>query len=375
MKAAFHRSGAHKLPGKMGELREDAVCVFLNEWLPRRFRALTNVLPVHKGNHELNRELDLVVLDELEGFRLPLDPEGSVSLVAWDDISLHCEVKSVLSQSEYEQACAAASACKDFAHETGTNSPLSILFAFDAKANWAVNYLENDVLTGCTNTPFDAIFILGRGAYYSGRMLRLSQQVLRGLSLEMRDSDGSAATEEIISDITHSAETPPFQTIADGSDADTLFALMAFVAHAVDGDNEKRVSDELIMAARRATYHPVHALVPAAEAWEIVAVTRWADLKEDKEAVTKLKKIRKYHQRDWARLLCMRFGLEVLEHEETTTLPFGGYIAVPLANGLAAALPGLPNIQPGTSRVEAIKFAVSALKLDELAVADFDGAL
>jgi hypothetical protein len=257
LRAVFQRSGAHKLPGKMGELREDAVCAFINEWLPRRFRAVSNVLTVHQGNHELNRELDLVVFDQLEGFRLPLDSDGHVSLIAWRNIRLHCEVKSVLNQGEYEKACAVATACRDFANETGTSAPKSILFAFGSDPTWVAEYLESDVFTGCTPCPFDAIIILGRCPAYSPKMLRLAQQVQLGLSKEMRDNDGTAADREISSEITYAARQAPFEHVGSDLDEDVLFALMAFVLHELDSDKEKRTSDELILAAMRPNRNPI----------------------------------------------------------------------------------------------------------------------
>ena len=257
LRAVFYRSGSHKLPGTMGELREDAVCKFINEWLPRRYRAVSNVLAVHQGNHELDRELDIAVLDDFDGFRLPLDAKGHVSLVAWTDIRVHCEVKSVLNNREYENACAAAAACQDFARETETPAPKSILFAFDADAKWRAEYLDAEVLSGCTNSPFDAIIILGSTPAFSPQMLRLAQQVELGLSRAMRDNDGHAAEREISLEVTYSARQQPFQLVGEATDEHGLLALMAFVSYELDSDDEKRFSDELILAATRPIYNPI----------------------------------------------------------------------------------------------------------------------
>lgn len=44
--AVLVRTGAHKLPGEKGRLREDAVARFIAAWVPKRFDVLPTVFAV-----------------------------------------------------------------------------------------------------------------------------------------------------------------------------------------------------------------------------------------------------------------------------------------------------------------------------------------
>lgn len=309
LRAAFHRSGSHKLPGKMGELREDALAKFLTEWLPLRYRTKTNVLTVHKGNHELDRELDLVILDELDGFRLPLDADGGVTLAAWNDLKLHIEVKSIMGEEEFLKANSAAEACKKFGHDTNTNAPSSLLFAYDVEEKWFQDKFTCDVLMGNSDIFFEAIAILGRGIYFSPRFTQLAQQINRGLTKEMAESDCAVAEQNIMADVTFPTGNNEFLQVGTKSDADVLFGIMAFVAKSVA--TNATLSDELITAAQRPLYTPVLETQSKLDVIMTFASKNWNNQGTDTAFIAWMSCLKLFDRDSWNLLLCLHFGIYV----------------------------------------------------------------
>ncbi|OEZ57729.1 DUF6602 domain-containing protein [Duganella sp. HH105] len=364
LRAAFHRTNAHKLPGKMGELREDAICGFFREWLPGKYAARTNVIPVHQGIHDFDRELDLVILDDHLGMRLPLDADGGVTLAAWNDLKVQMEVKSTLNEAEYKKANTIAGECKRFGLHNDTRYPLNILFAYACEDEFFKD-LQETIVCDSQKCDIDVIAILGRGIYFSPSHTRIVDQIHAGISDAMVNNDGHIAETRMIQEITYSGRYAPFEQVGDESDASVLFGLMAAVANSLD---EKSAADELIMAAKRQNYSPVFQELTFGQRLQAIADLDWSVL--DSELKRHLMSVRRWDRESWNAALLQHYEVYVYKINKIT---WGDKVPPAMKNKFRAfygedcSLAERPEVVADTFEA-CVQAAVAQLGLDWLAL-------
>ena len=230
LQAAFVRSGAHKLPGSKGRLRELAVSDFLASWMPKRYSALTNTFLSHESAGLLNNEIDLVLYDSHDGPQWSLDAENSNWVIAWKHVKAVIEIKSTLDSSEWEKASRSMQDVKGFADQASEACPPRILFAYQID-----EVFNEDLQSKLQSTqPFDLIVILQGAAIASTDDINLISAFELGLSPEQAQNDVRAANASVNQFISFSSDR--YRTIAAKS-VDALMALVFWCTNACAGSD------------------------------------------------------------------------------------------------------------------------------------------
>lgn len=203
--AAFARSAAHKLPGSMGRLRENALAKFLQVWIPRRLTCPSNVFATHEGVGNFELEIDLAVYDSTEGPMWPLDCEEENLFLAYRHTKAVIEVKSTLDADTMAQAVKSMRAFDDYMEQVensdfekdkpGLTRPSKILFAYRVDADYFGCDFQELLVYG--PDPFDLIVILGTGAYFADRVRAMAIAFGRKLTKDEARGDVDAINREM----------------------------------------------------------------------------------------------------------------------------------------------------------------------------------
>ena len=248
--ADFHRSGAHKLPGGKGMLREDSIARFLSTWIPKRYEVISNVFISQFGT-QFDRELDMVILDTFEGMAWPLDAAGVNSVVTWDHVKLVGEVKSKLTKSALNDAIQSMSGLPN---QDDWELPFRVLFAFEVD-NEVFNTLEESFATESSSKyPFDAFVFLDRGAYVSEKYEHFRKSFAKGLSPALGEEDIDIFYQHFSDDIRASHIPRGFGCMKSGKPSEALFAFAVLAAFASAGNT---TTQALLTACRNADFSPI----------------------------------------------------------------------------------------------------------------------
>ena len=252
--SVFARTAAHKLPSAKGMLREKAVERFIAEWLPNRFTAQSNVFATTRTGREFSSELDIVIHDSNSGAIWNLDAYGENSVATWEEIKLIVQVKSILRESDFDNACESMSGISTFSEEEGIDIPIRILFAYKVHENFAGSLLEKFTYSSSDSYPFDAFILLDLGAYFSGSLRELRVGIEHGISPNLVANDGPSQSKLIVEDCIESRIPNGYQLVSSGENEITLLSFAALTTLATSGDDTVQA---LLAACMQPEYYPI----------------------------------------------------------------------------------------------------------------------
>jgi len=252
--AVFHRTSAHKLPGKKGALREKAVAKFLQSWIPKRFSILTNVFLVTRFGDEIPYEVDAVIHDSHTGISWPLDADAENYVATWEEVRLIVEVKSVLNEKIFKQACESMSKVIEFANKHNLKLPIIALFSYQGDDNFIDPLLEYFIYSHSNDYPFDAFILLNKGVYFSDKLRELRVGIERGLSPSLVKKDGPSQDKLIIEDCVVSRIPEGYKAVYDCSPEGNLFVFAVLAIYSAAGDD---ITQAFLSACMKPRYNPI----------------------------------------------------------------------------------------------------------------------
>lgn len=252
--AVYTRTAAHKLPGAKGSIREDAVADFIRAWVQKRFSVPTNAFVTNRLGQEYPGELDLVIHDGNSGGLWNLDAQGGNCVVTWEEVRLIAQIKSTLDESTFSKACDSLLPLADYAKNSQTEKPLTVLFAYQVSDDFFHSLIEKFTYSTSDAFPFDAFILLNSGAYFSDSLRDLRIGIEKGLSPSQVNNDGPSQNILLLEDFVSYEIPNGYRGVSDCSPESGLLALAALATLATAGND---VTGALLAACTHSEHFPL----------------------------------------------------------------------------------------------------------------------